>query len=269
MGWFGSSTTGENKPPTKTDTDTDVFSNLDPSLRSLLDAESEAEAQSKPKSTPPPQPKQASSSGTPQPSSSSSSSIPQSQYGDRYAHLWKTYEPLNEEIGKSEQEKLTDVLRVFKKRKNAAGQAAQENCVGFQIALMECYKNGGVASKFTSCGKEARAFDKCYSTQMKFLQALGYMSEPGRPAEVDERIQMHADKLYQEQLAQDKLAAESGVGKAVEKNEPADEEDVGWWAKLTRSNKPAVLPERTKIGNVELVFEGKEKEKVEVPEDGL
>ena len=95
------------------------------------------------------------------------------------------------------------------------------------------------------------------------------MSEPGRPAEVDERIQMHADKLYQEQLAQDKLAAESGIGKAIEKKEATEEEDVGWWAKLTGSNKQTVLPERTKIGNVELVFEGKGKEKVEVSEDGL
>jgi len=34
------------------------------------------------------------------------------------------------------------------------------------------------------------------------------MSDFARSSEVDERIQMHADKLYQEQVRQDELAEE-------------------------------------------------------------
>ena len=38
------------------------------------------------------------------------------------------------------------------------------------------------------------------------MKALGYLSDPLRDPVVDEKIQMHADKLYQQQLAQDEAA---------------------------------------------------------------
>ncbi|KAL8803498.1 MAG: hypothetical protein Q9200_006189 [Gallowayella weberi] len=37
-------------------------------------------------------------------------------------------------------------------------------------------------------------------TEPKFLKALGYLSLDERPAEIDERIQMHADTLYHQML---------------------------------------------------------------------
>lgn len=39
------------------------------------------------------------------------------------------------------------------------------------------------------------------------MRAMGYMSDYSRDPAVDERIQMHADKLYQEQVKQDEMAA--------------------------------------------------------------
>lgn len=48
----------------------------------------------------------------------------------------------------------------------------------------------------TMCREETKAFNRCYALQGKFLQALGYMSRSGSSDEEEERIQMHADKLY-------------------------------------------------------------------------
>ena len=43
----------------------------------------------------------------------------------------------------------------------------------------------------------------------RFLKALGYLSTYDRPPEVDEQIQMHADKLYHRMLAQEKAIEEA------------------------------------------------------------
>jgi hypothetical protein len=53
------------------------------------------------------------------------------------------------------------------------------------------------------CIAESRKFNRCYDIQSKFLKALGYMTMDERSPEEDERIQMHADKLYQRMLEQE------------------------------------------------------------------
>jgi hypothetical protein len=54
--------------------------------------------------------------------------------------------------------------------------------------------------------------------QSKFLKALGYLTMDARSPEEDERIQMHADKLYQQMLAQ-----EAETEKAHNEGRPAPE----------------------------------------------
>jgi hypothetical protein len=58
------------------------------------------------------------------------------------------------------------------------------------------------------CRTEAKAFHRCYEMQAKFMKALGYMAVMDNPAEA-ERIQMHADKLYQTMIEQEKLTEEA------------------------------------------------------------
>lgn len=50
----------------------------------------------------------------------------------------------------------------------------------------------------------------------KLLKVLGYMSELGRDPETEEKIQMHADKLYQEQVRKvNELVARSKRGESL------------------------------------------------------
>jgi hypothetical protein len=50
----------------------------------------------------------------------------------------------------------------------------------------------------------------------KFLKALGYLSQFDRPAEMDERIQMHADTLYHRMLDQEAaIKAAEAEGKPI------------------------------------------------------
>jgi hypothetical protein len=65
----------------------------------------------------------------------------------------------------------------------------------------------------TMCREESKAFNRCYSLQGKFLQALGYMGRSGSTDDEEERIQMHADKLYHRMMdyeAEVDLARRSG-----------------------------------------------------------
>ena len=45
--------------------------------------------------------------------------------------------------------------------------------------------------------------------EQRFLRALGYLSQYDRPPEVDEQIQMHADKLYHRMLDQERAVEEA------------------------------------------------------------
>ena len=131
----------------------------------------------------------------------------ESLYQDgRYAHLWKSFRSQTEieQVGKSDQEKLSDLSHGMQERQKQLNKAAQENCSQEQWNLHECFRSGGWGAKFTMCRTENRALEKCIITQGKFLRALGYMSMYNRPDEESERMQMHADKLYQRLLAQEK-----------------------------------------------------------------
>lgn len=136
---------------------------------------------------------------------------PESLFQDgRYAHLWKNYRPQTEieAAGRSDQDRLTEVLESYNDRKAAIGRAAIENCVDYQIAEKECFGSGSLTRLMTMCKEENRAFNRCYTMQSRFLKALGYLSSQ-RTAEEEERIQMHADKLYHEMLERERIQEEA------------------------------------------------------------
>lgn len=144
---------------------------------------------------------------------------PQSQFQDgRYAHLWKDYVPqdvLNDR-GKSEQDRLRDLVDAYNDRKSSVGRIAMENCALEYLAQFECFRHPSTWwSAGTMCNAESRRFNRCYDMQSKFLKALGYMTMDARTPEEDERIQMHADKLYQRMLQQ-----EAEMEKAKEEGRP-------------------------------------------------
>ncbi|CAK4033443.1 Hypothetical predicted protein [Lecanosticta acicola] len=128
----------------------------------------------------------------------------------RYAHIWKGYRPQAdvEAAGRSDADRLAAVVEAYNDRKAAIGRAALENCVDYQIAEKECFSNGSWAKRFTMCREENKAFNRCYTMQNRFLKALGYLALQ-RTAEEEERIQMHADKLYNEMLEREKAAKEA------------------------------------------------------------
>lgn len=142
----------------------------------------------------------------------------ESLYPDgRYAHLWKTYRPLGEieSETKSDHEKLQDVLDAFKSRKAAIGAAALENCAEEQLDWNNCMKSGSLRARMTMCRDEVRKFERCYNMQSRLLKALGYLNALDRSPETDERIQLHADKLYHQMLEQ-----EEAIEKAKEEGLP-------------------------------------------------
>jgi hypothetical protein len=186
---------------------------LDPSLQDFL----KKEAPTGPKPALPAAPKEKSAepsrpTSTPTPSSAQAESEntsvpPQSQFQDgRYAHLWKNYTPqhiLNDR-GKNEQDKLRDLVDSYNDRKAGIGRVAMENCALEYMEQFECFRNPKTwVSLGTLCNAESRRFNRCYDIQSKFLKALGYLTMDARSPEEDERIQMHADKLYQQMLQQE------------------------------------------------------------------
>lgn len=114
----------------------------------------------------------------------------------RYKDLWKTYVP-QEQSGISPVER---VLEFRKDRRATIHKAAMENCAFEQQMQTDCMHASSWAQKIrgrmTLCHEENKAYNRCYSLQAKFLQALGYMSSMTSSDEDEEKIQMHADKLY-------------------------------------------------------------------------
>jgi hypothetical protein len=177
MGWFwGSSSSGDGENNTKPQ---DPLRGLDPSLREFLQKESPVKYDT----TSPPSPTPSPASQTPQLPSSPSIQPAASQSPDdtsapaapreslfpdgRYAHLWKTYHPQNqvESEGKSDQEKINDVLEGYNQRKAGIGRAALENCALEQEDVNECFRSGGVKARLTMCRAENRKLDRCYTVQ--------------------------------------------------------------------------------------------------------
>ncbi|KAL7939519.1 hypothetical protein V8C35DRAFT_286890 [Trichoderma chlorosporum] len=132
----------------------------------------------------------------------------------RYAHLWKNYRPLAEveEETSTDHDKLMSVLEGYKERKAAIAKAGLENCAPQQEEWINCMKSGSWEDQLQMCRHQVRRFERCYTMQSRFLRALGYGSVAGRPGEVDEDIQLHADALFQRMLQH-----EAEVEKAKEK----------------------------------------------------
>ncbi|OXV08714.1 hypothetical protein Egran_03523 [Elaphomyces granulatus] len=202
MGWFWGDS--NNDDPTK---------KLDPELRQYL--EQVTPAKYTPTTTVQPSvesPKVAeskthvpSTSSTPETAEASSPPVPSaSLFPDgRYAYLWKGYKPLHELEG-SELRTAERAIDKFKQRKDTVHLAALENCSLEHEALTFCFQRGDfwnmTRARATMCADENRTFSRCYTTQAKFLQALGYAASFDWDQDKEERIQMHADKLYHQML---------------------------------------------------------------------
>ncbi|KAJ5574376.1 uncharacterized protein N7459_008803 [Penicillium hispanicum] len=210
MGWFW----GDSK--------IDPVKKLDPSLQEYLKQEAPD------KYVPAPDVKHPASTPTPSSESKESAdpSKPQvpaaSLFQDgRYAELWKTYKPpavVDESSGVRGAER---VIEKFKERGNSVQRAAMENCALEHEALTYCFQTGNwkkqLESRLTMCAAENGTFSRCFLTQSKFLQALGYAGSFEMDAEKEERIQMHADKLYHQMLDYEKRVEEA---KAAGKEPP-------------------------------------------------
>ncbi|KAH7078341.1 hypothetical protein FB567DRAFT_132950 [Paraphoma chrysanthemicola] len=186
--------------------------NLDSSLQDFLKKESPTGPRpSLPTATPKKSDESTTSPATSTPAASTEPEKPfvppQSQFQDgRYAHLWKNYTPQNvlDDRGKNEQDKLRDLVDAYNDRRAGIGRIAMENCALEYMEQFECFRHPKTwLSMGTLCNAESRKFNRCYDMQSKFLKALGYLTMDERSPEEDERIQMHADKLYQQMLQQE------------------------------------------------------------------
>lgn len=191
----------------------DEVKNLDPSLRELLD-----DPKSKPAISPPkpatPYLDQVTPAPTPLKTSSTDSAPkvpPQSQFQDgRYADLWRNYRPLAqvEDATKTDQQRMRDLMEDQESKKAFLGMMALENCAMEQWAEHECLTGPASVSRALLCRAENRAFSRCFETQSKLLKALGYMSVVSQPEEA-EKVQMHADRLWQKIVEQEKAIDEA------------------------------------------------------------
>ncbi|KAF8242863.1 hypothetical protein K440DRAFT_522554, partial [Wilcoxina mikolae CBS 423.85] len=199
MGWFWNSDgDGDGKDGKPKDT----FSHLRPEVREFL----EREAPRKPSRNQVPP---AGTAPTPQ-EKAEFDPTSYSKYGKKYADIWAQYRPLSdiEAETRTPAMAVNDVYQSYNDRKSAIGRAAMENCVFEQAAVSECYSSGGL-KKFTGCREESRTLNSCFKSQQAFLRTLGYMSDLARDPMVDEKIQMHADRLYREQYQKEKEMEEN------------------------------------------------------------
>ncbi|KAG0158960.1 hypothetical protein PDIDSM_6480 [Penicillium digitatum] len=124
----------------------------------------------------------------------------------RYA-ISGTYKPieLDEQSGVRG---ASRVIEKYKERGDTVQRAAMENCALEHEALTHCFKTGNwrkqIEARLTMCSAENGTFSRCFTTQTKFLQALGYAAGFEYDADKEERIQMHADKLYHQMLDYEK-----------------------------------------------------------------
>lgn len=184
--------------------------NLDPSLQDFLKKEAPTGPKPNLPSTPKEKPAAAEPTTTPthvETEPHQPHVPPQSQFQDgRYAHLWKNYTPQTviDNRAKSEQDRLRDLVDSYNDRRAGIGRIAMENCALEYMEQFDCFRNPkSWWSRGTMCHAESQKFNRCHDLQSKFLKALGYLTMDERSPEDDERIQMHADKLYQQMLAQE------------------------------------------------------------------
>lgn len=204
MGWFWGSKSAEG----------DAVRDLDPSLRKFLEEAKPAERSA---TSPKPAQRSTDTLGTSQPQAPSTTTkdasiVPKaSLYQDgRYADIWKNYRPLSdiEAVGKTDQDRMTDLVESLNERKFQLKDAAIENCALESLAIQDCYNNANGWQMLTLCRKENKAFDRCFDMQAKFLKALGYMGQVG-DKDMMERVQMHADSLYRQMIEQERRRKEA------------------------------------------------------------
>lgn len=220
MSWLWGSSSDKTSDPSK-----DPLRDLDPSLRDFLKKESPVKYEPTPSAPQEPA----------QPTAPAASARPETdEHGNlppvkeppmvfkdgRYKHLWATYQPQSavEASTKSDAEKIADVLEGYKYRKAEIGRAALENCALEQMLVNECFSSGGLRQRLTMCKDENRGLERCVTMQQRFLKALGYLSnfQEGEEGKLrDEKIQMHADRLYHRMLDQ-----EAEIAKAKEEGRP-------------------------------------------------
>ncbi|KAF2436958.1 hypothetical protein EJ08DRAFT_7806 [Tothia fuscella] len=238
--------------------DSNPVKNLDPSLKEFLEKEQPEHQEAQP---PPAETSYHSQISTPTSSQQPQSKplVPkQSLYQDgRYAHLWKDYTPLYEQENaiKSEQEKLRDLVEDQDYRKAELGRVALESCVFEHLAQQDCFTNGSVKDMMTMCSEEGKVFTRCYKMQAKFMKALGYMNAVG-DTEREERIQMHADKLYRQMLEQERLtneARERGEPIPTFQN-PLSPENVGSSGELVRPPQKGTVDESVPYSRIPQQF---------------
>ncbi|KAF3480628.1 uncharacterized protein GIQ15_05975 [Arthroderma uncinatum] len=209
MGWFWGNSSDDADPTKK----------LDPSLRGYLEQESPSKytpttAGVQAQDRTPSHEKPAEESPSPDRAAESATSVPSaSLYPDgRYAHLWKDYKSL-EQIEGPTTSPAEKVVEKFKQRKGVLNRAALENCAEEQEVLSMCYKSGDfterIKARMTLCQKQNYQFSRCYTMQLKFLQALGYGASFEWDTDKEERIQMHADKLYHRMMDYERRVAEA------------------------------------------------------------
>ncbi|KAF2258083.1 hypothetical protein CC78DRAFT_538073 [Lojkania enalia] len=221
---------------------------LDPSLRDFLEKESPSDRSKgqKPslpsKLTSKPVKPPSTTPFTPEESSENPLVPKESLFQDgRYAYLWKNYEPQHiiEDRGKNDQDRLRDVVDAYNDRRGGVGRIALENCTFEYLEQWACFSKPNWYQTATMCRAESKRFNRCYEIQTKFLKALGYLTiEPRSPKE-DEMIQMHADKLYQQMLEQEKLIEQAKAeGRPIPKFESVlSKRNID----ETRGDKPAVI----------------------------
>ncbi|KAL6701790.1 hypothetical protein J3F84DRAFT_16240 [Trichoderma pleuroticola] len=205
MGWLPSIFGGDASNP---------LGKLDPKLREFLEKESPVKyIPNQRAASTQRQDAGAAAERKPEPAAVPSASL----YQDgRYAHLWRNYRPLAEveEETSTDHDKLMSVLEGYKERKAAIARAGLENCAPQQEEWINCMKSGSWEDQLQMCRHQVRRFERCYTMQSRFLRALGYGSVAGRPGEVDEDIQLHADALFQRMLqheAEVEKAKENGT----------------------------------------------------------
>lgn len=181
MGWLWGANEPSEPNSASSNTNSDPLRDLDPSLRDFLNTDSPSTYKPTPSPSPPkPHPGTTpdtdasiaealtdNSTSATSKSSSTTSAAPSAYSDGRYADLWSTYRPLAvvENEGKSDHEKLMDVLEGYKQRKSDIAGAALENCALEQGAVGECLKTGGWMKRMTMCREENRAFERCYVMQ--------------------------------------------------------------------------------------------------------
>ena len=130
----------------------------------------------------------------------------------RYKDVWKTYTP-QDDITATTISPIERIIAARKDRRELIHRAALENCAFEQELQQNCFVNGDLKNRararMTMCRQETKAFNRCYQLQAKFLQALGYLTSSTSGDEDEERIQMHADKLYHRMMDYEASVAEA------------------------------------------------------------